>query len=376
MITPFSNNHVILKAKKQSGVALITAMIISGIAISLAGVVMYRQQIHIRLSSNISHLEQSYLYAKGMEDWAGTILERTYKDHKDYDSLDDDWAQLIPPIPIPGGNMNGQLFDLQARINLNSVARPKPKPPKKQGGAPQGQAGQGQPRQPGQGQPPKQTKPDIAKITKKQLINLMKQLDPDQEMGPPQNFVDVLSDWIDKDQDTSNFGAESDHYQSLEIPYFSADSLLVSPTELRLLKGMDKNKKVYNKLLKYVNTLPIKEAGKEIKTPININTASKEVLQAIGFDPASAEAILKKVNKKDGQFKSQKELKDYLDNNSDVTKPEKFDENNEIKNLSVKSSFFLLQGNVRINHARLFINSILERKNGKVSVIMRDFRNP
>ena len=334
---------------KQSGVALITAMIITSIAISLAGTVMYRQQIHIRLSSNISHLEQSYLYAKGMEDWAGTILERTYKDHKDYDSLEDDWAVLLPPIPIPGGVMNGQLYDLQARINLNSLARPKPRVP------------------PSSGEPPTPTKPYVAEITKKQLKNLMIQLDPDQDMGPPENFVDILSDWIDKDQDTSDFGAESDYYQSLEPAYFSADSVLVSPTELRLLKDM--KKKIYDKLLKHLTTLPIKT-----ETPINVNTASLEILKAVGFDPASAEAIRKEVEKR--PFRNHNEFKEYLDNNADVTKPENFDEKLEIKNLSVNSNFFLLQGNVEINNARLFINSILERKNGKVSVIMRDFRNP
>ena len=334
---------------KQSGVALITAMIITSIAISLAGTVMYRQQIHIRLSSNISHLEQSYLYAKGMEDWAGTILERTYKDHKDYDSLEDDWAVLLPPIPIPGGVMNGQLYDLQARINLNSLARPKPRVPRSSG------------------EPPTPTKPYVAEITKKQLKNLMIQLDADQDMGPPENFVDILSDWIDKDQDTSDFGAESDYYQSLEPAYFSADSVLVSPTELRLLKGM--KKKIYDKLLKHLTTLPIKT-----ETPINVNTASLEVLKAVGFDPASAEAIRKEVEKR--PFRNHNEFKEYLDNNADVTKPENFDEKLEIKNLSVNSNFFLLQGNVKINNARLFINSILERKNGKVSVIMRDFRNP
>ena len=371
MQTTIKQKHKVNTRKQQSGVALITAMIITSIAISLAGIVMYRQQIHIRLSSNISHLEQSYLYAKGMEDWAGTILERTYKDHKDYDSLEDDWAVLLPPIPIPGGVMNGQLYDLQARININSLARPKPRPPQGQGQGqgrqqPPGQQGQQPPRQ-GQQQGQNQIEPDVAAITKKQLTNLMLQIDPDQEMGPPQNFVDILGDWIDKDQDTSDFGAESDYYQSVEPAYFSADSLLVSPTELRLLKDM--KKKVYDKLLKHVATLPIKT-----KTPININTASIEIIKAIGFDPASAEAIKNEVKKR--PFRNQTELKEYLDNNSDVTKPEHFDEKQQIKNLSVKSNFFLLQGNVKINHARLFINSILERKNGKVSVIMRDFRNP
>ena len=57
-------------------------------------------------------------------------------------------------------------------------------------------------------------------------------------MGSPQEFVDVLSDWMDKDEDTRDFGAESPYYQSLEPAYLSANTLLVSPTELRLLKNM------------------------------------------------------------------------------------------------------------------------------------------
>lgn len=366
------------KQKNQSGVALITALIITTIAISLAGTVMYRQQIHIRLSSNISHLEQSYLFAKGMEDWAGTILRKTYKDHKDYDSLEDDWAVLLPPIPIPGGTMQGQLYDLQARININSLGRPKPPPPKNQGQQPQGQtqpAGQTQPpgqskgQQPGQGQQGQnKPKPDIAKITAKRLVNLITQIDPDQEMGPPENLVDILSDWIDKDQSVRDFGAESDYYQSLEPAYFSADTILSSPTELRLLKDM--KKKVYKKLLEHVSTLPI---GKT-KNPVNVNTASSDVLKALGFDPASAEAIQKEV--KERPFRNKKEFVDYLDNNPEVTKPASFEQDQDMKDISVKSSFFLLQGVVKINNARLFINSVLERKKGKISVIMRDFSNP
>ncbi len=77
--------------KKQKGIALITAMIITSIAVSLAGMIMYRQQIQIRLSSNIGHFQQAYLYANGMEDWAGTILDKSYEDHPDYDSVADDW---------------------------------------------------------------------------------------------------------------------------------------------------------------------------------------------------------------------------------------------------------------------------------------------
>jgi len=40
------------------------------------------------------------------------------------------------------------------------------------------------------------------------------------------------------------------------------------------------------------------------------------------------------------------------------------------------TNYFLLQGQVNINNARIFINSVLERKQGKVRVIMRDYSKP
>ena len=45
--------------------------------------------------------------------------------------------------------------------------------------------------------------------------------------------------------------------------------------------------------------------------------------------------------------------------------------------IDINSQYFLLEGKVEINDTRLFVNSVLWRKqNGQVSVIMRDFNNP
>lgn len=43
--------------------------------------------------------------------------------------------------------------------------------------------------------------------------------------------------------------------------------------------------------------------------------------------------------------------------------------------LSATTDYFLLQGEVNIGTARLYINSILHRKDGKVMVVSRDFSN-
>jgi len=357
--------------KKQNGVALITALIITMLAVSVAATVIYRQQIHIRLSGNISHLEQAYLYADGMEGFAGTILEKSYKDHKEYDSLKDDWAFEGIVFPILGGTMSGQVYDLQARINLNSLARPVP--PKVKLKKPDGSLIN----------PPPIQKPDIAGVTRYRLFRLMQEIDPDDSMGPPQNFAVIVKDWIDKDRINGNTkadistgsGAESPYYQSLEPAYFSADTLLTTPTELRLIKDM--NKEIYNKLINkdpkesIVATLPIVDnANKPNKTPININTANLEVLKSIGFDPGTAEDIIRE--REINPFKSMQNsfLESVIQQQGqNITDDAK-------KDIDVKSSFFLLKGKVEINNARLYINSVLYRNNGKVSVIMRDFSNP
>lgn len=372
-----------MKSKRQRGIALITAMIVTGIAVTIATVIMYRQQIQIRLSSNISHLEQSYLYANGMEDWAGTILKKSFTDHPGYDSLLDDWhSDNALVLPITGGLMTGKLYDLQARINLNSLIRPKlpiTKPAK----------GTGTNTVSAQlvtdNDPDKEKADekfiDIAAINRERLTRLIEEIDPDQEMGPPENFAEILKDWIDKDQtngnletngDSSGNGAESPYYQSLYPAYYSADTEFVNPTELRLLKNM--NEKIYKSLVEVTSTLPTEDNQKVNPTPVNVNTASDQVLSAIGFAPNEIEAI--NDFRKDDPFKTLEEFKAL----PELANALFIDASNSARvdtlDLGVNSNYFLLQGKVQINNARLFINSILERKNGQVSVIMRDFSNP
>ncbi len=354
------------KQHKQKGVALIVALIVTMIAVSIAATVLYRQQIHIRLSGNISHLEQAYLYADGMEGFAGTILEKSYNDHKGYDSLKDIWAFEGIIFPILGGAMSGQIYDLQGRINLNSLARPIPPPVKLKDK--DGKLINPAPKQ----------EPDIAGANRFRLLRLMQEIDPEDSMGPPQDFARIVKDWIDEDQTNGNTkpddsgtgsGAESPYYQSIEPAYFSANTLLINPTELRLLKNM--NKEIYKKLINkdpkksFVATLPITQ-----KTPININTANKEVLKSIGFDPAATDDIIRERDIAPFETLENSFLQDIIQQQGSNI------DDNAKADIDVKSSYFLLRGKIEINNARLLINSILYRKNGKVSVIMRDFSVP
>lgn len=240
-----------------------------GIAVNI----MFRQQLHTRLAVNISNLEQIYPYATGLEDWARTILIRDADESPDTDDLTEAWATEIPPIPIPGGTMTGRLFDLQGKLNLNNLYPPE-RPIEDN---PDEDTAPGEPvSEEEQRIIADQNRFIIAKLRTEKLLQT---LDPDEALGPAINFTDVVTDWIDSDSNTSEAGAESDYYQSLDPPYNTADSFLVNETELRLLKDIDKD--AFDLLRPHVSMLPE-------YTPVNVNTASIEVFQGLGFTPEAA----------------------------------------------------------------------------------------
>ncbi len=379
--------HTQSSPQKQKGVALITALIITSVAVSLATLIIYRQQIQIRLSSSINTLEQNYQYAYGMEDFAGTILKRSWEDHPEYDSLNDDWySETGLVLPITGGVMTGKLYDLQARINVNSLNRPKtekllsdPNKDASKGAVVIG-TGAGIPNQnEDNNKEPEKEFEDIASVTKDRLNRLISNIDTQQDMGPAESFAVNLRDWIDKDEDNGKSasseddsdignGAETPHYQSLEPAYYSANTEMISPTELRLVKNMQE--KFYITISNEISVLPTLVNDKANNTQINVNTASENVLAALGFTPDAISNIID--TRQDEPFTSLDGFKEVI-----VVKNALASDLVDSLDIDVKSEYFLLEGKVEINNTRLFINSILWRnQNGVVSVIMRDFSNP
>ncbi len=370
--------------KKQQGVALITALIITSVAVSLATLIIYRQQIQIRLSSNINTLEQNYQYAYGMEDFAGTILKRSFEDQPDYVSLNDPWySETGLVLPITGGLMTGKLFDLQARINVNSLIRPKIE--KKTTVTDNQNNDPDDPLADLKNPDKNQIKEfdDIATVTKNRLKRLIFSIDTQQDMGPEDNFAVVLRDWIDNDQNNGQSsdlteendignGAETPYYQSLEPAYYSANTEMISPTELRLIKNM--KEEFYTAISNEISTLPILFGKEPTKTPVNINTASDKVLGALGFTPDAISNIIEV--RKEEPFATLDQFKEL-----EVVRNVLISENNpdgfvDPLDIDVTSQYFLLKGKVEINNTRLFVNSILWNQNGRISVIMRDFSNP
>jgi general secretion pathway protein K len=111
-----------------------------------------------------------------------------------------------------------------------------------------------------------------------------------------QIIIDSLLDWKDPDSDMHLNGAEDDYYEGLPDPYEAKNMNFDLPEELALVKGV-KPGYLYGSehvkaLLPFITTFG---SGN-----ININTVSKEMMQAMGLDEGTIAAIMKQ---RSGEYK-------------------------------------------------------------------------
>ena len=297
---------------KQKGVALITVMLILALATILAVSMSSRQQLDIHRSANVFNFEQAYQYVSGAESWAKQILMRDLKDNK-IDSYEDDWATVLPPLPIEGGQMSGQIEDLQARFNINNLVL--------------------------------DGKPDKLYIDR--FKRLLRNLELNEDMAT------VIVDWIDTDEKVGFLGAEDNEYLNLSPPYRTANHAMEDVSELLLVKGIDFES--YEKLRPFVCVL-------KLNTAINVNTASAEVLSSIVKDITIDDA---KELVKDRNKKRYEKIDDFLQH--PLLKQKK------VKNegLSVSSNYFQLNSTAQIERISVEYTSIIHRDNNGDTMILR-----
>jgi general secretion pathway protein K len=221
--------------RAQRGIALLTAVMIVAIAAAVAAKIAFAHQIWFRQMENVADRGATDLLRRGALHWASAaLLEDAAQNPTDH--LGEAWAQGLPTLPVDGGAIKVSIEDAQGRFNLNNLVQNNVK-----------------------------SQPDLD-VFWRLLQNL--KLDP--------NIANALVDWIDPDSNaTSPGGAEDVDYLNLKTPYRAANQPLASVDELRLVHGFDA--KTVLTLLPFVTVLPA-AAG---HTPINVNTASPELLAAV-----------------------------------------------------------------------------------------------
>ncbi|MEM7304076.1 MAG: type II secretion system minor pseudopilin GspK [Pseudomonadota bacterium] len=235
-----------MRFKQQSGVALLTAILVLALAAIAATSIAANHQLSIRRAENIVFGSQVWSYLHGGEAWAKVIMARDLDDENEYDAYSEAWATQLPALPLPGGYISGQLSDEQGKLNINNILI-------------------------GENADP---------VTRTRLERLFALLEQDPSV------VQAIIDWIDPDvQALPPAGAEDDYYTGLEQPYLTANQPMMHISELRLIKGVTQD--VYDAVSPYLTVLP----G---NTAVNVNTAPAPVLAAIApqLSVSGAESIV------------------------------------------------------------------------------------
>lgn len=318
---------------RQRGIALITAVLVVSLAVIAATSVLDLGHFAIQRSATAQDTERAWGYATGAEDWVRTLLQRDAENNK-HDSLDEAWVEP-QSLPVENGVIDGLVLDLQGRYNLNNLGV---------------SSSQAQPPGPG-GQPTPSPYAQQAAL----FARLIENIDGASTLIPgPQTLAEAIRDWIDQDQDPTGGGREDSDYLSLTPPHRAANRPMASVTELRSVLGVlydprtDDARKIYELLLPHVTALPVDGV-----TPINVNTATPELLLALSTQQGGNAKLREFVlSRKERPLMKRSEISTDLDLSGNDASPEMLD---------VATRLFQLRTQVRVGNGRVALYSLIFR---------------
>ncbi|GIU34261.1 type II secretion system minor pseudopilin GspK [Shewanella schlegeliana] len=317
---------------KQRGVALIVVLLIVAMVAIIATNITSRNQLSVRRTLNMAQYDQAYWYAISAEEIAKKVLKQDLED-SDTVHLQQYWAQADVVFPAEKGEIAGKISDMRACFNVNSLSAPSEK------------VENGQPKMP---------------LPAVQFKGLLVALGMDEFAA--ERLAQTAKDYIDEDQTAGPYGAEDAEYESRNVPYRAANTLMSHKSELRAVMGFTQD--IYLKLAPYVCAIP----GNTTQV-LNVNTIPVEQAALIAgmFDNkisvGEAESII-----------NQRPLDGY-------DKIDEFWENSSIASLAsdaklkssfgVTSKYFLLEAGAKVDTAVFRLESVLYGDSNKLEVLSR-----
>lgn len=304
------------RPRRQRGAALLTAMIIVTLVATLAAAMVWQQWRAVQVESAERARAQAAWILSGALDFARLILREDQKSGK-VTALTEPWATPLAESRLstflaidksnaddgPEAFLSGTIADAQARYNLtNLVTRPDP------------------------AQPPTVDKQELETLERLCL-----------NVGLDAGIADRIASGLLSAQAAATGAAPLQPQSVSQLRWLGIDAAAV-----QALQG-------------YVVLLPL-------ATPINVNTAPKEVLAAAvaGMDPGSAERLV--------QMRQRAPFKDLKSFNDEVAAfaPLK-------AKLDVRSSYFEVRGRLRLIDRVLVERSLVQRlPNGQINVLLRE----
>lgn len=299
-------------ADRQRGIALIMALVIVAITMLIATAIFWDTHLAMRRTGNVLRYDQGWQYLRGAEDWAVHILRRDAEQSSQIDHAGEAWATPLAGLPIEGGQLGGQISDLQGRFNLNNLAHPDPAQ---------------------------------REFYRKQFRRLLDQL----QIVEPLEYA--VQDWVDADNEPAGLnGAEDGFYLRNTPAYRTPDLLMASVSELRRVAGV--TPEIFNLLAPHVTALPRYDAA------INVNTAGIPVLVSLS-EQCTPDTVARAVETRAG--KPFENVDEYVATACPGAQKLK-------QYASVQSHYFLLRAEVAIGSLHLTLYSLLARGDNRSAV--------
>lgn len=219
-------------AASQSGAAILVAMLVVALAAMAATGFVFRASLEWRKFENGTSAAQARWVVRAAEQWAAVLLRddgrRSAVDHRG-----ELWAKELPPVEAEGYTVSGRIEDLDGRFNVNNLV--------KEGVAVEDQL-----------------------LLFRRLLRLLEL---------PEGLADDVADWLDADDESrSGSGRESIPYLAQSPPVAPGNRPVIGLAELAAVRGMAPA--ILQRLEPHVAAMP--ESG-----PVNVNTASAEVMAAL-----------------------------------------------------------------------------------------------
>jgi general secretion pathway protein K len=296
------------RLRHQRGVAVITALLLTTLAITIVASLFWQQQVQVRSIENQRLQLQKQWILRGALDWTRLILREDAKMdamlRQSVDHLGEPWAVPLAETrleeyvekervgEVPDAALSGGIEDAMGRFNLRNLCT---------GGKP--------------------SESDVAVFAK---------LLTSQQLNPTlaEATANLMAAAQRKTAPGTPGGAEVP--QPMDIEH--VDDLLAVP-------GF--TSEVLDKLKDFIVVLPV-------KTDINANTASAEVLSAKIATLSLADARVVVANRQRAWFSKPEDLQKQI--HTEVP-----------PGISYNSEYFLVNGNVRLNRAGMEMQALVQR---------------
>lgn len=332
------------KSENQRGAALLMVATVTAVLMAVVIEFSYSTRVDLSLAKNFRDDARATFLARAGIDAGGVVLIYDYQ--QDEPKIDYIWTDMsmssMPdelwslaytmPMEIGGGTVIINIEDELSKVNINQFVN-------KSG---------------------VRVKNEVIE----RLAAWIEHFEIDPDIADEIAFSIV--DWTDLDDDPGDTaGVESDYYKSLQheglaaiyTAYETRNAPFCSPDELKMVNGV--TDEIYNKLAPYITTFP--ERTDSGKYPINVNTASEDVLFFLDeeIDEQTVAAIID--YRTEEPFKNSSQFKKVLiDNGIPAEKAA-----NIATRIDIRSDYFMVKSEAIIDSVSKVITAVVKRKGKK-----------